>query len=146
MKPELVELLATLSEVIKHIHLRSYHTLNDMQIYPGQPKLIMLIKENEGITQKELAEKNFVTPATITGMLGKLEAKKYVYRVPDEVDKRIMRVYLTPEGTEFAKHAKIFISSMISQIFDGVTDDELNTLLTITQKLKSNIRNCECNK
>lgn len=143
MKPELVELLATLSEVIKYIHLRSYHTLNDMQIYPGQPKLIMLIKENEGITQKELAEKNFVTPATITGMLTKLEAKKYVYRVPDEADKRIMRVYLTTEGRKFADYAHLYITSMVSQIFDGVTDEELEALLKLTQKLKNNIRNNE---
>jgi DNA-binding MarR family transcriptional regulator len=143
MKPELVELLQSLAEIIKFIHLRSYHTLNDMQIYPGQPKLIMLIKENEGITQRELAEKNFVTPSTITGMLSKLEVKNYIYRVPDTIDKRIMRVYLTPEGQTFAIHANEFINSMIEQIFDGIDDEELETLQRLSQKLKNNIHNNE---
>lgn len=143
MKDTLKELLGILSETMKYIHQRSYHTTNDKQLYPGQPKLLSIIKKNEGITQKELAEKNLCTPATITGMLGKLEANHYVRRLPDEVDKRIMRVYLTPEGKKLADHSEAFMKSMVDQLFEGFSDEELHTLLELSLKMKNNIRNIE---
>ncbi|MDD3173252.1 MAG: MarR family transcriptional regulator [Herbinix sp.] len=139
MGSDLKELLGTLSEIMKYIHQRSYHTMNHKQVYPGQPKLLTLIKANEGITQKDLSEKNCVTPATITGVLSKLEANHYVYRVPDETDKRILRVYLTPEGRELAEHAELFMASLIEQLFAGFDGEEIQTLMALSQKIKNNI-------
>jgi DNA-binding MarR family transcriptional regulator len=143
MRDELKELLYVLSETMKYVHQRSYHKMNNTHMYPGQPKLLSIIKANEGITQKDLAEKNMCKPATITGMLNKLEANHFVYRVPDEVDKRILRVYLTPEGQSHAKQAESFIVSLVEQLFDGFSEEELHTLIKLSKKMKSNISNNE---
>ncbi len=140
MNPELKELLGTLSEVIKYVHQSSYHTMSKKHLYPGQPKLLSIIRNNEGVTQKDLAEKNLCTPATITGMLNKLEANHYVYRVPDETDKRIMRVFLTAEGHHMAKHSEEFMILLVEQLFTGFSDEELHTLLLLSNKLKGNIQ------
>ncbi len=141
MRAEVSEVTENLSKVFKSIHQRSYHKMKDKCIYPGQPKLLSLIRANEGITQKELSKMSFVTPATITGMLNKLEANHLVYRVLDETDKRIMRVYLTSEGRCFADSGHKFMTSMMEQLFEGFTDEELQTLLKLTKKLKNNINN-----
>jgi Transcriptional regulators len=143
MTPEVRELMENISEIMKFIHLRSYHKMNDKNVYPGQPKLLSRIMLNEGITQKELSEKSFVTPATITEMLRKLEKNHYIYRLPDETDKRIMRVYLTPEGRKFAEHSQAFINSVIEQLFIGFDEEELHTLLTLTKKMKNNSQNID---
>lgn len=139
MNSDIKELIHTMSDVFKGIHQRSYHKAENKHIYPGQPRFLSLIKENEGITQKELAEKNCVTPASVTGMLGKLEANHLIYRLPDEADKRILRVYLTPEGREFTEHAESFMQDMIEQIFHDFTDEELHTLLLLSQKMRNNL-------
>lgn len=143
MRAEVTELTDTLSQVFKSIHHRSYYKMENKNLYPGQPKLLVLIKKHEGITQKELSKINCVTPATITGMLNKLEANHYVYRVPDETDKRIMRVYLTPEGRSLAETGERFMKSMIDQIFDGFSDEELHFLLELAKKLKDNLNNAK---
>jgi DNA-binding MarR family transcriptional regulator len=117
--------------------------MEDKCLYPGQPQLLSLIKANEGITQKDLSEKNFVKPATITGMLNKLEANHYVYRVADEVDKRVMRVYLTPEGRHITKQGEKFMESMTDQLFNGFSDEELQTLVQLIQKMRTNLHNHE---
>lgn len=139
MKVEVKQILGTFSEVMKHLHQQTYHKVGDRHIYPGQPKLLSLIRANEGITQKELSSKNCVKPATITGMLSKLEAQHLVYRVPDESDKRIMRVYLTPEGRHFAEHSDHLIEKMTDQLFQGFTEEELLTLLKLAEKARSNL-------
>ncbi|MDF2941467.1 MAG: MarR family transcriptional regulator [Herbinix sp.] len=140
MRAEVKQLLDAISEVFKSIHQRSYHKLKSANMYPGQPKILSLILANEGIPQKELSEKSFVKPASITGMLNKLEANKYVYRIPDAVDKRIMRVYLTPQGRQFAAESEIFMATMMEQLFEGFSDEELQTFVKLAEKMRRNMR------
>jgi DNA-binding MarR family transcriptional regulator len=124
---------------MKAIHQHSYQKLEKTKLYPGQPQLLLHIKDNEGITQKALSEKHFVKPATITGMLNKLEANHYVYRIPDAEDKRMMRVYLTTEGRHLAEAGEKFMEGMTNKLFEGLTEEELKTLLYLIQKIKNNI-------
>lgn len=124
---------------MKAIHQHSYQKLEKTKLYPGQPQLLLHIKDNEGITQKALSEKHFVKPATITGMLNKLEANHYVYRIPDAEDKRMMRVYLTTEGRHLAEAGEKFMEGMTNKLFEGLTEEELKTLLYLIQKIRNNI-------
>jgi len=139
MNVEMKQLISVFSEVFKAIHQLSYQDLAAKNLYPGQPQLLNLISTDEGITQKELSKKNCVTPSTITGMLNKLEANGYVYRMPDEADKRIMRVYLTPHGREHAEDGKKFMISLTEQLFQGFSEDELQVYIRLTEKIRSNI-------
>lgn len=139
MQNDVDKLLETFSEIMKTIHQRSYQKLVSRNLYPGQPKLLALIKENEGIPQKELAEKNCVKPSTITEMLNKLEANKYVTRVPDDTDKRIMRIYLTEEGRITADQSIQFMKALTNKLFDGFTDEELKIYSKLTDKIKYNL-------
>ncbi|HKL79020.1 MAG TPA: MarR family transcriptional regulator [Mobilitalea sp.] len=139
-KTETKQMIDAFSEVIKSIHQQSYDKLDKIKLYPGQPKLLALIKENEGLTQKELARRNCVKPATITGMLLKLELNKYVYRNPDTKDKRIMRVYLTPEGRIMAEYGEKLLISMTEKMFEGFTDEEMKTYLRLTYKVRDNLQ------
>ena len=111
-----------------------------MQLYPGQPKFLLLIKENEGMTQKELAQKHCVKPATVTGMIAKLEANGFIYRVPDEADKRILRVYLTPKGRKHADFAKEHMIAMSKKMFQNFTEEDIKNLLQLTKKMKKNLK------
>lgn len=138
-RAEIKQVLDSFSEVYKCIHQRSYHSLEALNLYPGQPKFLTLIKANEGVTQKELSELHFVAPATITGMLNKLEANKYVYRVPDENDKRVMRVFLTPEGRELAVQGEKFMVDLTERMFQDFTEEELQTFLRLTNKITSGL-------
>lgn len=137
---DIEQLLTTFSEFFKAVHQRSYQTLDKLKLYPGQPQLLSLIMKHEGITQKEIADKKFVKPATVTGMLNKLESNKYVYRIPDTVDKRMMRVYLTPEGKILAKQGEKFMIEMTNSMFKGFTKEEIQTYIKLTNKMRNNLQ------
>jgi len=140
MDNELKQLVESFHEFMKAFHQKSYHKLKDKQIYPGQPKLLSVIRDNEGIPQKELTKKMCVKPATITGMLVKLEANGYVYRKVDENDKRVMRVYLTPEGQNLAVEARNFIDEFTRELFSDFTLDEVSSMQHLIDKMLSNLR------
>lgn len=138
---DIKRLIDASTEVFKLIHQLSYRNLDQLRLYPGQPKLLAIIREQEGITQKELSEKNFVKPATITGMLNKLEANQYVYRLPDKTDKRIMRVYLTPEGRRIAELGEKFLTSLTEKMFQDFSMEELGHYLYFMDKIRNNLKN-----
>lgn len=137
---DIKQLINSFSEIFKLTHQQSYQKMNKLNMYPGQPKLLALINYYEGLTQKELALKNCVKPSTITGMLNKLEANGYVKRIPDETDKRIMRVYLTPEGRQLAKQGEHFLINMTEQMFTGFTEEDLKTFIRLSNQIKSNLQ------
>lgn len=144
-KIEIKRLADVFSELFKAVHLQSYQGLDKLNLYPGQPQLLALIKSKEGITQKELSERKFVTPATITGMLNKLEAHKLVYRVSDQEDKRIMRVYLTEEGRRLTVQSDQFMSDLSDRVFEGFTDEEIEQYINLTDKMRKNLQSHNCN-
>jgi len=141
MRADIKQLMRGFGEIFKSLHQYSYQKMENCSLYPGQHKLLSLIKANEGCTQKELSGKNFVKPATITGMINKLEANHYVYRVIDETDKRIMRVYLTSEGRHLADQADLFIEDLTDVLVQDFSEEELETFIYYIEKVRNNLNN-----
>lgn len=137
---ETKRLIHSISLLIRLIHQKSFQNMNTLKLYPGQDKFLALIKAHEGVTQKELASMHCVKPATITGMLLKLEANSYVYRIPDEADKRNIRVYLTPEGRNKAELSENFMIDLTNQMFENFTEEEIQTFLQCMDKINHNLQ------
>lgn len=143
MLEEVKQITKNFGEIAKSFHLLSYHKSINQNLHPGQPKLLALIKSHEGISQKELATTICVKPSTITGMLTTLESNHYVYRKVDETDKRVMRVYLTPEGREVATQSQKLMTQLSEQLFKDFTQEELQSILTLTDKMVENLHKFE---
>ncbi|HHV12074.1 MAG TPA: MarR family transcriptional regulator [Clostridiales bacterium] len=143
MPEEIKQIARNLMEISKSFHLLSYHKSINKNLHPGQPKLLSLIKGHEGISQKELATMTCVKASTITGMLNTLEAKHFVYRLVDEADKRIMRVYLTPEGREVAIQSEQLMKNLYETLFKDFSTEELNVILSLSNKMIENLRKFE---
>lgn len=70
---------------------------------PTYAFLLMLAKENPGISQKELSEKLHITPSTITRFIDKLEHKKLAGR---KSEGKSVLIYLTEDGLELQDEIK----------------------------------------
>ncbi len=139
MLEEIRLITKNIGEIAKSFHLLSCHKSNNHNLHPGQPKLLYLIKNHEGISQKELAKMTHVKPSTITGTLNTLESRHFVYRLVDETDKRIMRVYLTPEGVDVAKQSEELMKKFYVSLFENFTKEELDVILTLSNKMIDNL-------
>jgi DNA-binding MarR family transcriptional regulator len=62
--------------------------------------LIRLVNSAPGISQKELAEKLYVTPSTLTRFIDKLEGKQLVER---KVQGKTVLIYLTEKGKQLVE-------------------------------------------
>jgi len=65
---------------------------------PTQGLCMAAIGEEEGISQRDLGKALHVSPATLTGVLQRMEQQGLIERWPDEKDHRLMRLRLGKEG------------------------------------------------
>ncbi len=66
---------------------------------------IKMIAESSPVQVSELAHKMYLHPATVVGILNRLEEKGLVLRVRTREDRRIVDVNLTPEGKALVARA-----------------------------------------
>jgi DNA-binding MarR family transcriptional regulator len=67
-------------------------------ISPPQMWVLRLLRDRDVSTPKELADAMCVTPANVTGLVGKLEASGFIARSADKKDRRVVRLELTPKA------------------------------------------------
>ena len=68
----------------------------------GQWKVLIIIANSEqGLTQKDIADKLALEGPTLIPILDKLEKDGFVVRKTDTKDRRINRIYLTQRAEEF---------------------------------------------
>jgi DNA-binding MarR family transcriptional regulator len=105
----------------------------------GRTNLLALILENDGISQRDLAQRLDMRPSSVTEMIVKMESEGLVTRRQDENDQRVMRVYLTEEGKNYACNIDKDINSFMDSIFGVLTETEREQMFTITEKLCKNL-------
>ena len=80
--------------------LRSRHAelLAPHGLHPGQDALLMLLWQEPGMRQADLASRMGVEPPTITRMVHRLERGGLVERRRDADDSRVLHIYATPRA------------------------------------------------
>jgi DNA-binding MarR family transcriptional regulator len=128
------ELLIALNKFINMYQRSLYRTRAHYTPYRGQVRLLNIIAQNDGLNQKELTEILDVRAATLSELLDKLERSNLIRRTKDEVDKRKMRVFLTPDGLEFLKEFENQ-NDFSEQVFESLSSEEKYSFYNTIKKL-----------
>lgn len=98
---------------------------------------LTMIEDNPGITISEVAVKWDRTKSTVSENIKKLEQKKLIYRVQDEKDAKIKRLYLTERGLEISRAHKAAdcqgILTMNQTILERCSQEDLNTFYRVME-------------
>jgi DNA-binding MarR family transcriptional regulator len=89
----------------------------------------------QGITQQELAGRLLVTKGNVCGMIDRMEANGWVERRPDLEDRRLNRLYLTPQGQTILARAMPSQQALARRILGALTPAELQTLHQFLDRL-----------
>lgn len=119
--------------------LRFVHAASEMFVqqrkekFSGQQRVLVILKEEDGLVQSHLAEILDIRPSSLAELLKKMEMNETIYRVEDEADKRIKRVYLTEKGKE--KAAEYNVHTQSEAFFAGLDEKEQKQLQTSLTKI-----------
>ncbi|MGB9814140.1 MAG: MarR family winged helix-turn-helix transcriptional regulator [Thermovenabulum sp.] len=120
-------------------YLRTHAILEKINVYPGQPPLLFALYKNDGQSQRELAEKLKIKPATVTVMLSRIEKAGFIIRKQDENDQRVSRVYITERGREACEKLRGIIASIERECFEDFTEEEKEIFAKLLSKMANNL-------
>lgn len=101
--------------------------------------LVHLWRE-DGLRQSELAERMEVATVTISKLIDRLEARKFVERRADSGDRRSNRIFRTDRGSELVKVMTKTVSLVDEIANQGISEEELALTLKVTQKMRDNLK------
>ncbi len=122
------------------LHVRRMsEALADSGCHHGQAICLRLLSSRDGATQRELAHLLDVAPPTISKMLRALEQAGLVERRPDEDDRRLTRVYLTPRGREREREISHAVGRYVEATFGALPERERRDLVRLLDRLGERI-------
>ncbi len=120
-------------------HHRVRQVFESLGLYRGQPPILRLLWDEEGLTHNELALRLNVTPATMSRTLQRMEKAGFVVRKPDPDDQRVSRVYLTDHGRAVQAQVQQALQRVEADTFAGFTEAELPILRGYLERIRENL-------
>lgn len=102
-------------------------------------KVLIVLWHEDGLSQNRLCELGSSEKHTITRVLNRLEKENLVLRVPDQLDGRSKRVYLTTQGKELFEPTKEIAIKNLKQGLAGIDSDELEVCRRVLKKIVRNL-------
>jgi DNA-binding MarR family transcriptional regulator len=121
--------------------MRIHQRIEAMGLYQGQPPLLRELWKQEGQTQKDLASKMNITPATITKMLQRMEKAGFIQRKPDPTDQRVTRVFLTDLGRNVQQELESAFRALEAETFANLSQEELALMYRFLTQIRQNLLN-----
>lgn len=103
----------------------------------SQKRILIIILEEEMITQRELTERLGIQPGSASEAIGKLENAGLIVRIQSDDDRRTTNIFLTKEGRLQAQKAFQERKERHQTMFSCLTDEEKETILGILEKVNS---------
>jgi DNA-binding MarR family transcriptional regulator len=128
-----------LGKVCRLFRGRMYALWDDMGLYRGQPFLLGILWEREGVTHSELASQMHVSPATVTNTLKRMEKAGFVERRPDLEDQRVSRVYLTDAGRAIRTQVDAHWQEIESQVFGALSEQDRENLTDLLERVREEL-------
>lgn len=129
-----------LRQVIRQHFIRSHFLFRKVGLHKGQPLILALLWEGEGLTQKEIVEALGLRPSTVTIMLQRMEKARLLQRKADQRDMRFSRVYLTEKGQYLREKVELIEKQLDKECFSSFTSEEKMLLKGFLLKIRDNLK------
>jgi DNA-binding MarR family transcriptional regulator len=87
--------------------------------------VLLNIDSEKGTPSTQIGPKLGMEATSLSRMLKTLEEKKLIYRVPQENDKRVVKIFLTEEGKKKKAIAKKVVKDFNLKVFEKVSPEKL---------------------
>lgn len=133
---ELSYLLVDAFDLVHQLEKNRLKGVKNVDLSINELHLIEAIGSNErGVSVREIAEKLDITMPSVTVATVKLEKKGLVVKMQDEIDKRVVRVVLTPLGKKFDLAHRYFHERMIRSILSQLKEEDKESFIQVIRAL-----------
>lgn len=113
--------------------------IEDVPLTPEQFMLIDLLWNQGSMTQQQLADQMHKDKNSVTKLVDAIEKKGFVVREQSLKDRRANTLVLTEKALQLKDSAKRKGISILDNILEGISEEELRSFLTTLHKLNNNM-------
>ena len=95
--------------------------------------------EKRDIFQKDIEEELDIRRSSVTSVLQLMEKNGCIERVSVSTDARLKKIILTEKGTEIQRNVKNLILELEKSLIDELSDEELDLLVSLIDRLSNKI-------
>lgn len=114
-------------------------SLKDSNIYFGQPPILGYLMQNGNCTQAELANALNVSAASMAVSIKRMQKSGLIEKVSDKNDLRCNKISITDEGIRQYNEIKKRFQEIDLLIYDGFSEEELETLSGYIDRMNKNL-------
>lgn len=115
------------------------NVLKDFDIAPEQRAILDFIDQDDSLSQNELSLALGKDKTTVSRTLDALEKREYILRVPNLEDKRVKAISLTAKGKKVLDKTNIIIENFRDAMIEDFSQEDINTIFNLLDKLSKNI-------
>jgi DNA-binding MarR family transcriptional regulator len=113
--------------------------LSELGLHVGQEMLLARLWSSDGRSQVELARELGVEAPTVAKAVARLERAGLLTRRPDDVDRRVTRVWLSDAGRELQRPVNELWREVEDHMLAGLDDEELSTVRASVRAMATNL-------
>lgn len=112
--------------------------MKELGLSAGQFFVLMVLSEEQGITQDYLAGIFLIDKGSIARAVNVLEQKGIVRRITDESNRRAVRLYLTEAGEKLIPEVVKIDKEWEEAAFSGLLQEERKQAMTLLRRISEN--------
>ncbi len=121
----------------------NYKRFMSLGVHPGQLPFLKTIGEQEGISQRELAQRIHVKPPTVAVAMKRMEKAGLICRRPAPGDQRVSQLFLTVRGQEMAESIRVALEETELALAAGFSEEEIRTMKGFCRRMAENLARME---
>jgi DNA-binding MarR family transcriptional regulator len=108
--------------------IKPFEQIAKSKISPMQFYVMFTLKEKGHLAMTQLSNELLTSKQQMTPVIDKLIEFGFVERKHDEIDRRIVKITLSPSGKLFLEKQKIEMFDMLKTKIQSLSDEDLSTL------------------
>jgi DNA-binding MarR family transcriptional regulator len=110
-------------------------TVGGEGVTPGWFGLMVIVANNEGLSQTRLARALGIDGSTMVAMIDRLEGKGWIQRRRSASDRRTHALFLTPAGSELLARLTPLVEAHEAELAAGLGDADKQRLLALLAQI-----------
>lgn len=129
LKTEMVaEIIDDIRRVFQVLSEQSRNVEHETSLSGTQLWVVKLLEETSPMKVSDLARSTYLHPATMVGLLDRLEAKGLVRRTRSDKDRRVVHIDLTDSGRDLVKNSPEVVQSLLVKGLETLADQKLKKI------------------
>ena len=122
------EIIDDIRRIFQVLTEQSKKAENETGLTSSQLWVVKILKITSPMKVSDLAHHMYLHPATMVGLLDRLEAKGLVKRARSEQDRRVVHINLTDQGRDLEIHSPEVVQSLLVQGLERLIGQKLATI------------------